>query len=358
MINIKAYNPFYDFLMDSRFRVYRHILLILIMGVVASNSVFLVYSDHLKEIKLFHIIGGQVIIYMSIIYLNAYIVIPRFLLKKRYVLFITCFICIVLFVCVGDLVTEYYIHQYYQLPFGKYAFFHPDNIHFLEILSSLLVISLYLSSITITVFFKSWMSNKEKLTQLRKSELRFELEDFKNSISPAFLLNTLHIAATFTQTVPHKASQILLKLSHVLRYQLYDCKRDYVVLNSEIKFIHGYLELEQMRDHNLNFVINTPNLFRPYLVPPLLFIFFIEEALKQLNKQDGNKRIEINVSITDQTLTFMCRDNRKTKVIKADYQRLQQRLQLLNNEKHELELQQSGDLSQTYLIYTYSLRCH
>lgn len=54
---------------------------------------------------------------------------------------------------------------------------------------------------------------------------------------------------------PGQASKVLMELSRLLRYQLYDGKREKVLLISEISFIERFLELAKMKYANLSFTV-------------------------------------------------------------------------------------------------------
>ena len=85
----------------------------------------------------------------------------------------------------------------------------------------------------------------------------------------------LNNANVLIEDDPKKASQVLMKLSDLLRYQLYDSSRDNVLLTSEIHFLEDFLNLEKVRRDNFNFLISKEGELSGEQVPPLLFISFI-----------------------------------------------------------------------------------
>lgn len=304
-----THNLLYRFLFDPALRIARHIVLLITLGVIATDSIILIYSG--TDVPTSAIIACYMVVYLLFIYINIYLLIPRLLLKNRYKQYLISLSVIILIIVTGDICTEYSIHQYYNIAYSPYSFFSSASVPAIEFIAALVITSLYMGSISLTVFFKNWMQSNEKVEMLKKQQLHSELNAFKNSISPVFLLNTLHTAKRVTQTNPQEASQILLQLSHILRYQLYDCKMDRVLLHAEVSFINNYLTLEKKCDEKLTFSLVHPPLNKPYLIPPLLLISFIEDALEHLRNRIGNKQIDIKFSITDNKLTFCCTDNRE-----------------------------------------------
>ncbi|WP_254500443.1 histidine kinase, partial [Salmonella enterica] len=73
------------------------------------------------------------------------------------------------------------------------------------------------------------------------------MDFLKSQVNPHFLFNMLNNSQVLIQTDPEKASEILLKLSDLLRYQLYDSSRQKVLLNADIRFLMHFLSLEKIR---------------------------------------------------------------------------------------------------------------
>ena len=94
-----------------------------------------------------------------------------------------------------------------------------------------------------TLLLKEWMIENQRVSQMEKAHVLSEVEQLKEQVSPELLFKTLHHSGELTLTEPEKASKMLMKLSQLLRYQLYDCSRQKVLLSSEIAFLTNYLTL-------------------------------------------------------------------------------------------------------------------
>ncbi|WP_282918737.1 histidine kinase [Porphyromonas macacae] len=259
--------------------------------------------------------GVYMLVYLSVVYLNLYLLIPRLLLKSRFIQYGLILLGIAFLLSVGDICAEAYIHKYYQIPFGQYSFYASEHSHVLEFISGLFLFTIYLISITLTVLYKHWLLTTQKVEQLKAKQLQTELDSFKTRISADFLFGKLRKAAELCKTNPSKSSQVLLQLSRILRYQLYDCSRETVLLSSEIKIMNNYMNLEKLCNDRFDFEITFPQKTTMHFVQPLLFMPFIEDSIKRLSEQENDVRLNIDFSLVDNILTFKCTDNRNISTV-------------------------------------------
>ena len=103
---------------------------------------------------------------------------------------------------------------------------------------------------------------------MEKVHVLSEVEQLKEQVSPELLFKTLHHSGELTLSEPEKASKMLMKLSQLLRYQLYDCSRTKVLLSSEINFLNNYLTLEQNSQAQFNYELLADGEVNRTLVPP------------------------------------------------------------------------------------------
>lgn len=128
-----------------------------------------------------------------------------------------------------------------------------------------------------TDWYKSMREKQVIETETMQSELRF----LKSQINPHFLFNTLNNLYALTLKQDEKAPEIVLKLSEMMRYMLYECNERQVLLSKEVNYIHNYLELEKLRQGgkmSINFTVegNIHN----QMIAPLMFIPFVENCFK------------------------------------------------------------------------------
>jgi len=123
---------------------------------------------------------------------------------------------------------------------------------------------------------------QELVTQNMQSELRF----LKSQINPHFLFNTLNNLYALTLKKSDKAPDIVLKLSEMMRYMLYECNEKRVPLKKEVNYIKNYLDLEALRQGKsvrIDFEVNGT--VSDQKVAPLMFIPFLENSFNNVKRR-------------------------------------------------------------------------
>ncbi|WP_343704228.1 histidine kinase [Chitinophaga sp.] len=187
---------------------------------------------------------------------------------------------------------------YFLNPFNKE---NGLNIPLFSFLTALLLAA----SSSIKLFQKGMM-DKQLIYELERSKTYAELEQLKNQINPHFLFNTLNNANVLTKKDPEKASQVLMKLSDLLRYQLYDSAREKVLLTSDIHFLEDFLNLEKVRRDSFDFLISKEGDLSGVQIPPLLFISFVENAVKHNNDATRSSYVNLYFNVRNNELFFTC----------------------------------------------------
>ncbi len=144
---------------------------------------------------------------------------------------------------------------------------------------------------------------------VRRQEIKdAELKLLKAQLNPHFLFNTLNNLYGLSVVSSNKLPELMLKLSDLLRYSLYDTKEQLVPLEKEIKYIQNYVSLESIRledktDIKLNISQNIP----AFHIAPMLLIVFVENAFKHLGVTKNEKSmVFIDIQIRDSELQFSC----------------------------------------------------
>jgi sensor histidine kinase YesM len=315
-----------QFLISSKYRLYRHLLLIGLMGLVMYNS-----SPEVAEPTL------TLLLFLLLFYINMYWLTPRLLFKSRYALYCLSVLSIIIIVSI----TIYYLGNYFVDP--------DTNIRSLNIpLFATFIIVLIAASSSIKLFQK-WVLDKQLIYDLEKSKISTELEQLKNQINPHFLFNMLNNANVLTKKDPEKASQVLMKLSDLLRYQLYDSARDKVLLTSDIRFLEDFLNLEKVRRDSFDFVISKEGDLSGVQIPPLLFISFVENAVKHNNDSEKSSYVNLFFNVFNNELFFKCINSKP--ILKAvstnsgglGLANIKRRLELLFPSAHVLKIEDNPE---------------
>lgn len=271
-------NLLFRFLVSRDRRILRHLLLIVFIGTVLFNSTSVIDNP----IVIF-------VYFIALFYVNMYVLVPKFLFRNRNIAYILSVISILLVVAICG---------YFFNPFNKE---HGLNIP----LFSFLTVLLLAASSSIKLFQKGMM-DKQLIYELEQSKTYAELEQLKNQINPHFLFNMLNNANVLTKKDPDKASQVLMKLSDLLRYQLYDSARDTVLLTSDIHFLEDFLNLEKVRRDSFDFLISKEGDLSGVQIPPLLFISFVENAVKHNNDATNTSYVNLYFNVRNNELLFKC----------------------------------------------------
>lgn len=195
-----------------------------------------------------------------------------------------------------------------------------------------------------------FFNSKEKQKELEKKNLQSELNLLRTQINPHFLFNTLNNIDALIRKDPAKASELLIKLSQEMRYMLYDSNTDKISLVSELEFIKDYLSLQKMRFKNPDFIkLDLSGDFRNVMLPPMLFIPFIENAFKHCQYQEQGEAISISLLANNGTLNFDISNCFDPDFPSSDHKAggiglelVKRRLELLYSGKHTLNIHKSN----------------
>jgi sensor histidine kinase YesM len=160
--------------------------------------------------------------------------------------------------------------------------------------------------------FKTISRNKELQNKILETQLQLkeqELHYLKRQIHPHFLFNTLNTIYGFALKQSKQTPDIILKLSNLLDYILYQINKPRVSLKEEVLHIKEYIELERIRfQDTLKVVFNAGEIRDDIQVAPMLLIPFVENAFKHGNIIDGFLSIEINIKVSNNSLDFNIRN--------------------------------------------------
>ena len=170
------------------------------------------------------------------------------------------------------------------------------------ILSNLPIYFLFYIFVVVFKYLKDNFIAQYQQNQQQKLQLHFELENLKAQISPHFLFNTMNNFYGLAVENSKKLPDLMIRLSDLLRYSLYETQQEKVPLQDEIEYLKNYIELEKIRlESNLDieFIVNVKN-SEKYQVAPLLFIIFIENAFKYArNIVDEPVFIALSIVVSD-----------------------------------------------------------
>ncbi len=284
-------------------------------------------------------------------YFVVYYLIPQYLLSKKYWLFIIY--------CIYTLIISTYLILI--TIFASLIFLSNLNIQQMPPMSKNYVFVLILVYLVVLIVsfvnllshnFKTESANKELQNKILETQLQIkdqELQYLKKQIHPHFLFNTLNTIYGFALKQSNKTPEIILKLSNLLDYILYHINKPKVTLNEEVSHKKEYLELEKIRfQDTLIVTLSSDKVPDEIQIAPMLLIPFVENAFKHGSIIDGFLRVNIEIKIWNENLSFRI----KNTVIKDGSERnhsgigienIKKRLDLLYDGNYELKFDQSGN---------------
>lgn len=140
----------------------------------------------------------------------------------------------------------------------------------------------------------------------RQKEKEAELKLLKAQLNPHFLFNTLNNLYGLSVVKSDNLPNLMLKLSDLLRYSLYETKDVIVPLEKEIKYLENYVALEKIRLEKTIINFNVKGNITNKQIAPMLLIVFVENAFKHLSAENGN--VDISMSSEDNKLHFSCKN--------------------------------------------------
>ncbi len=277
---------------------------------------------------------------MCFTYIVIYVLFPRLLLIGKVFAYLLGILLLMPFAILAQRASAHFI---------IYPIFHLESITkgflCLECLLygffTFLFIFGYATSLNV---FKHWYLDQKAAQKLQKEKLEAELKFLKAQIHPHFLFNTLNNLYALALKKSDKAPEMVLKLSDLLNYMLYECNAEQVVLRKEIELVENYLEIEKLRyGNNLNVEFTKSGNFDFTSIAPMLILPFIENAFKHgLSDQIDNYFVKINAIVNAKTFEFTVQNSKNNFYNKIDTQNYKEGIGL-KNVKRRLELQYKGN---------------
>ncbi len=288
------------FLMDEKYSLRRSLLFVLIGTVLTSSMVYVAYMDCIPQLgnRIFLLCLTSCVGYAAAMLWNYYYLIPQFLLRGRYVIYFLVLFATAYLLPTLAVIQEYFVRNAWGLPHRITSYTSP--LIAIDNLSSCMLLLVCFLGVSALMFFRQWKIQEEQLSRMEYEHLQSEVNKLKGQLTPSFLSTSLQNTAHFVNKDPHKAHEILMQLGTLLRYQLYDCNRENVLLNSEINHLRSFLRIEQLIHESFTYQIRTEGNLSAILIPPLLFITLIQEIART------GTDLRICFTHRDHTLSFSC----------------------------------------------------
>ncbi len=324
----KAYNFFTKKIVyHSVFWLALLVLLTLIEGV--ENSLMFTFSNELINL----------LFYAAIVYFNLFYLIPNYLAKNK---FTTYFGLLILSTII---ITPLKIFTFYQ----KFHEFPNLQTELLNNQFSFFLLTFFIAgSSTIGKIISDWIRHMREKQELENQTMQSELRFLKTQINPHFLFNTLNNLYALTLKKSDIAPDIVIKLSEMMRYMLYECNEKRVLLSNEVHYIKNYLDLEGLRQgKNVEINFKVEGIINTQKIAPLMFTPFLENSFKHgLSNHISKGFVNIHLKAEENSVHFHIENSKpETKPVQVHPRsggiglvNLRRRLELVYPGKYNLQV--------------------
>jgi LytS/YehU family sensor histidine kinase len=291
---------------------------------------------------------------MLIAYLNYFITWPRFIKSKNIWLYLLEFSVPFTALLTARVHLQRYVVDGYT---HKVDYFY-SSFFIVQIVAVTLFIVIFVGMLRFAV---DWFELEAKRKEVENEKLIAELNFLKAQINPHFLFNTLNNLYYLAYTKSDNTTEVIAKLSQMMRYMIYDSNHPKVLLTKEIEYMQNYISLERLRLNNqipIKFDVkgNVDNRW----VAPFIFITFLENAFKH-GVSNNNPRAWVNVSIElkEKECIYTVENSKPEKADVAEksgigLQNVMRRLELSYPGQYKLTTEEKMDVYFVQLILTLS----
>lgn len=224
-----------------------------------------------------------------------------------------------------------------------------QSIHLARVLS---VLSGYVSFMILTVMIKigvDWYDLENKRKQLENEKLHAELNYLKSQINPHFLFNTLHNLNYLALSKDDKASDVIIRLSNMMRYMIYDTNKEEVSVADELRYMKDYIELEKIRlNQSFELTFDVGDNLDSCTIAPLLLFTCLENAFKHGVSDKQESWVTVRLRNENGSIDYRVSNSKvkKQSLIEPSgfgLENLSKRLRLHYPESHELHMEETEE---------------
>ncbi len=244
----------------------------------------------------------NLVFYMLVVYINLGYLIPKFLNQKNFLTYALLLVAMVALFTPIEVLLLYVTYE--DVEPREFLIM---NQHFIFLFQFMIA-----GGSTVIKIFSDWQRHQRDRKDLETQRMQSEIKFLKSQINPHFLFNTLNSLYALTLKKDDKAPEIVIKLSEMMRYMLYECNERRVPLTKEVNYIENYLAMEKLRqagDADISFTVE--GVVADQQIAPLLFIPFLENSFKHgLNHQIGEGYVHATLRVLGNKLLFRIRNSK------------------------------------------------
>lgn len=288
------------------------------------------------------------IFHAGVSYFNNYFLFNWFLLKRQYATYIFTLLLIIALACYPQAIIY---HRFFNLGDEVRDSIWTWRFFLANALSILLTVAVTGS----LKLLKNWYQEEQFSRSLRKIHAETELKFLKSQINPHFLFNSLNNLYALTLIKSEQAPEVVLRLSNILRYVLYETAEGKVPLEKEIEYLRDYVELEKIRlGQRAHIELKIEGDFSAVEIEPMMLLTLVENSFKHgTAKQNTGAWVNMSLELAAPDLLHFQVSNSKIEDATAPFikpqnsgiglNNLKKRLDMLYQDKHKLMISDTGN---------------
>lgn len=280
-------------------------------------------------------------------YIFTFKIIPNYLIPKKYLQF-TLYSLATFFISAAYISLSAFYGIIMTLGYGYQENF-PVTKSLIYILISVYLVVAIASAFSLLKYnYSAAAKNEELKNRILEAQIKLkdqELQYLKMQIHPHFLFNTLNTIYGLSLSKNEKTPEMILQLSGLLDYILYQTKKPLVKLKEEINHIRNYIDLEKKRfQDTLEIEFYSDKIPSSIELAPMLLLPFVENSFKHGRGNDGKLKISICLKLDNEELDFKIqnsvKNSRKTTTVEGiGLENIQRRLNLLYGKDYRLNIE-------------------
>lgn len=246
-------------------------------------------TDH--EITLMEVVRKLINLafYILVVYINLGYLIPKFLNQKNFMTYVLLLLAMV----------AVFTPIKVMLLYITYDEVDPREFLVMNQHTVFLLLFMMAGGSTVIKIISDWQRHQRDRKDLETQRMQSEIKFLKSQINPHFLFNTLNSLYALTLKKSDKAPEIVIKLSEMMRYMLYESNERRVPLQKEVNYIENYLALESLRQGGQSDIqFKVEGQLTDQTIAPLLFIPFLENSFKHgINHQISDGYVHVMMKV-------------------------------------------------------------
>lgn len=289
------------------------------------------------------------LLYLPFVYFNLFYLVPKFLLPKKYFIYATILIPLIILFTFISAYNHYYSFYYlFGTSLENATFFikiEGKGVIFTEL-------TLLIGVTTALHLFNEWSNKERYVRELEKKNLEVELMLLKTQLQPHFLFNALNSIYVMMEKDITQSREMLLQLSDLLSHQLYDSRKEQIDLEKELEYLRNFIQIESIRHSDLANIKVNIQAPQGYTIAPMLLMPIVENAFKHGKSSQGYD-ICVHLDVQNDQLAFRVENSinhlngNKKNSGGIGLSNLQRRLELLYPKEHQLDIQRNA---KTFLV--------